>query len=100
METISEIDIIKVKIKRSLPLLRRDYKVKRLGVFGSYIHNKQKRSSDVDILVEFLEPISLLQFVELERRISEIIGNKVDLVMRSALKPKIGERILKEVIYI
>lgn len=54
----------------------------------------------MDILVEFKEPISLIEFVALERHLSEIIGRKVDLVMRSALKPRIGKRILKEVRYL
>ncbi|MFO7966786.1 MAG: nucleotidyltransferase domain-containing protein [Archaeoglobaceae archaeon] len=46
--------------------------------------------SDLDVLVDFEEPVSLLEFVELERYLSELLGVKVDLVMRNALKPRIG----------
>jgi len=44
--------------------------------------------------------MDLIKFVELEEYLSELLGMKVDLVMKSALKPRIGERILREVVYI
>ena len=48
--------------------------------------------------MDFEEPISLLKFLELENYLSKIIGAKVDLVMKDALKPRIGSHILKEVV--
>jgi predicted nucleotidyltransferase len=54
----------------------------------------------LDILVEFSKPIGLLSYITLEEELSIYTGKKVDLVMKSALKPKIGERILSEVIYV
>jgi hypothetical protein len=83
-----------------MPYFTEKYKVKTIGVFGSYVRGEQKKKSDVDVLVEFHEPISLLEFVALERELSERIGKKVDLVMKTVLKPRIGENILKEVVYI
>jgi hypothetical protein len=71
-----------------------------LGVFGSYLKNAQKKGSDVDILVEFEKPISLLKYLALEQQLSKLMGKKVDLVMKSALKPRIGKKILKEAIYV
>jgi hypothetical protein len=50
--------------------------------------------------VGFNEPIGLLKFVALKNQLSEMLGKDVDLVMKSALRSKIGERILEEVIYI
>jgi len=44
--------------------------------------------------------ISLLEFVELEDYLSDLLGVKVDLVEKSALRPRIGKRILNEVVYI
>jgi predicted nucleotidyltransferase len=78
--------------------LRRDYGVRTLGLFGSYVRNQQGPKSDIDILVEFEAPIGLLRFNRLERQLGEILGGKVDLVMKSALKPHIGRRILEEVV--
>ena len=91
---------IKKILKENQTVLRERFKVKEMGIFGSYVRGEQKKRSDLDILVEFDQPISLLEFVALERRLSEIIGEKVDLVMKSALKPRIGKHILEEVIYI
>ncbi|MEM2169145.1 MAG: nucleotidyltransferase family protein, partial [Candidatus Bathyarchaeia archaeon] len=56
--------------------------------------------SDIDILVEFEEPPSLFEFMDLEDYLSKLLGLKVDLVTREALKPRIGERILREVVYL
>jgi len=80
--------------------LKQKYKVKKIGVFGSFLRNRQNKNSDLDILVEFFEHPSLFKFVELENYLSEILGVKVDLVMEDALKPNIGKRILSEAVYI
>ena len=80
--------------------LRKKYKVKYIGIFGSYARGKQRKKSDIDILVEFEEPIGLFKFMELEEYLKNLLGIKVDLVTREALKPHIGERILEEVSYL
>jgi len=85
-------------LQQSMPDIRERYKVKSLGIFGSYIRGEEKKSSDLDLLVEFSDAPSLLKFIALEDELSEKIGIKVDLVMKSALKPNIGRRILAEVI--
>lgn len=87
-------------LRQQLPLLAERYKVESLGVFGSYLRHEQRPDSDLDLLVTFQEPPSLLRFIELENYLSEILGVKVDLVMKDALKPRIGERILNEVVTI
>jgi len=51
-------------------------------------------------LVEFEKPIDLFRFLDLEERLSELSGRKVDLVSKKALKPHIGKVILKEVQYL
>ncbi len=76
------------------------YKVKEIGLFGSYVHGEEKEESDHDILVEFYDTISLFDFVELENYLEEILDVKVDLVMESALKPRIGRYIKKKVVYV
>lgn len=97
---MSEVETIMKKLNENMPTLREKYKVKTLGIFGSYIRGEQKKKSDVDILVEFEKPLGLLEFVGLELQLSKLLGKKVDLVMKSALKPKIGKHILEEVRYI
>ena len=92
------------EIKRTLVLhkaeLREKFRVKTIGVFGSYVRGEQKRGSDVDILVEFEESPSLFKFMDLEDRLSELLGVKVDLVSKKGLKPYIGKRILEEVVMV
>jgi predicted nucleotidyltransferase len=81
-------------------VLQELYKVKELGIFGSYVRQEQTETSDVDVLVEFYETPSLLKFVNLENYLSDNLGVKVDLVHKAGLKPRIGERILAEVVYL
>jgi predicted nucleotidyltransferase len=97
---LKKYEIIMEKITRKYLVLKDKYKIKTLALFGSYVRGAQKRKSDVDILVEFEKPIGLFKFMALERELSAIIGKKVDLVMKTALKPRIGEHILREAIYI
>lgn len=95
-----DLEEIKKKLERLKPSLEEKFKVKTMGIFGSYVREEEKEKSDLDILVEFEEPVSLLKFIELENYLSDSIGVKVDLVMKSALKLRIGKHILKEVVNI
>jgi uncharacterized protein len=87
-------------LRQQLPSLAERYRVKSLGVFGSYVHRQQHAESDIDLLVVFDEPPSLLKFIELENYLTDLLGVRVDLVMKDALKPAIGKRILSEVVQI
>jgi len=95
MKTLDEIQKI---LKQQKEFLRKKYKIKEIGIFGSYVRGEQRYTSDVDILVEFEEIPSLLKFVKLENYLSEVLGVKVDLVEKKALKPRIGKHILQEVV--
>lgn len=95
-----EVGSIKRVLLQHKAELNEKFKVKTIGVFGSYVPGEQKRSSDVDALVEFEVPVGLFEFMKLENYLSDLLGVKVDLVSKKALKPHIGEHILKEVIMI
>ncbi len=97
MRTIEELKSILIEHKSEL---ENDYGVMEIGVFGSYIKHKENKSSDIDILIDFNNAVDLLTFVHLKNYLSDILKVNVDLVMKNALKPKIGDRILKEVVYI
>lgn len=99
---MKSLDEIKQQLQHYKVVLQQTYHVSRLGLFGSYVRGEQTQESDVDVLVEF-EPgvrFGLLTFCELENYLSDILGLKVDLVMKDGLKPHIGKRILQEVIYL
>ncbi len=95
-----DIKDIKIKLKMSEQFLKEKFLVKKIGVFGSYSRGEQTKKSDIDILVEFVEEPSLFKFIRLEHYLTSILGVKVDLVMKSALKHYIGKHILKEVNYL
>jgi len=84
-----EREIIKI-IRNSKPEMESHYGVKRLGLFGSYVKEKQSKRSDID----------LFDFLDLREYLESQLPIKVDLVMESALKPAIGKRILSEVEYV
>ncbi|MCX5806027.1 MAG: nucleotidyltransferase family protein [Proteobacteria bacterium] len=90
-----------VDIIRSIkPEMESRYGVKRLGLFGSYVRERQRRKSDIDILVTFSRDIDLFDFLDLREYLESRLHNKVDLVMETALKPTIGKYILAEVEYV
>jgi len=80
--------------------LRDRFKVEEIGIFGSYVRSEQKKKSDLDVLVSFSETIDLFTFVELENYLSDVLGVKVDLVMKDSLKPRLKDRILNEAVYV
>jgi hypothetical protein len=85
-------------LRQHFPDISARYQIKSLGLFGSFVSGQPKKGSDLDILVEFHESPSLFKFLALERELSDLVGLKVDLVMKEALKPRIGERIIREVV--
>lgn len=87
-------------IRGAKPEVKSRYGVERLGLFGSYLRETQRRKSDVDILVTFNREIDLFEFLDLREYLENRLKAKVDLVMESALKPAIGKRILAEVEYV
>lgn len=96
----TNIDQVKTIINKHFNFLIDNYNVNKIGVFGSVARGDQKETSDIDMLVEFSEPIGFFKFIELEEFLSNAIGKKVDLVTQKALKPVIKEDILKEVVYV
>ncbi len=93
-----QVGLFVTMIRARMPELRARYRVKSVGVFGSYVRGDQEEASDLDVLIDFDEPPGLFEFVRLESYLSELLGVQVDLVMRSALKPRIGQHILEELV--
>ena len=97
MKTFSEIKAI---IELHKPELADKYGVAEIGVFGSVVRGETRDDSDVDVLVEFNRPTGFIGFMDLSFYLEELFGSKVDLVTKNALKPFIGQRILREVQYV
>lgn len=83
-------------IKRSvLPILRR-HKVRRAAIFGSASRGAMKKDSDIDILVDIRNDISIIEFAGIKVELEGALKRKVDLVEYDTIKPSIREKILKE----
>lgn len=90
---------IESKLQEIKPVLADKFHVSRIGYFGSYVSGQQNSKSDLDLLVEFSEPIGW-SFFTLEKFLEQSLGLPVDLVTRNALKERIKEPILNQVIYV
>jgi len=89
---------IRQDLRACLPDLQGRYGVTYLGIFGSYVRGEQKKTSDVDILVEFDRPGTLLDFIHLQNDLVDLLGVRVDLVEKSGLKKAIRPYVLAEVV--
>lgn len=90
---------IENKLQAIKPLLVEKFHVSSIGYFGSYSSGQQTDSSDLDLLVEFSQPVGW-EFFTLERFLEQTLGLPIDLVTRNALKERIKEPILNQIRYI
>ena len=78
----------------------KQYGVKRIGLFGSYVKNEQKKESDIDILVEFEEgEKNFDNYMDLKFFLEDLFQCKVDLVIKESIKPDLRKYILDSVKY-
>lgn len=97
MKTLEEVKEISKEHKAEV---QEEYRVKEIGIFGSFVRGEQKKRSDIDILVEYSELPDLLKLIELENRLQKLLKRKVDLIEKSGIRTELKEIILKEVVYI
>ncbi|MFA5779702.1 MAG: nucleotidyltransferase family protein [Elusimicrobiota bacterium] len=97
MKTFEEIKNI---IQKHKDEIRKKYKVKKIGVFGSYIRGIQTSKSDIDILVSFNETISLLKLAGLEIYLEDILGVKTEVVPKEDIRQELKKNILESVVYL
>lgn len=90
---------IETKLREIKPVLIEKFQVSRIGYFGSHATGTQTQNSDLDLLVEFSKPVGW-KFFTLEKFLEQTLGLSIDLVTNNALKERIKEPILKQVIYI
>ncbi|HLW21435.1 MAG TPA: nucleotidyltransferase family protein [Cyclobacteriaceae bacterium] len=86
-------------LKELKPILRKEFAVKEIGLFGSYSDETFREESDIDLLVELEKPIGW-KFFSLELYLEEKFGRKIDLVSKNGLREQMREKILKEVQYV
>ena len=91
-------------ILRKLKELKTDlvtrYKVRKIGLFGSWIREEQRAGSDIDLLVEFDDDADLFDLIGLSLYLEEILGHPVDIVPRGALREELRDTVLKQVVVV
>lgn len=92
------LDDIKSALKKHMTELEDRFKVRKIGIFGSFAKEEETNTSDVDILVDLAEPIGW-EIIDLKEFLEEILEIEVDLVTMKALKPELSDTILKEAVY-
>ncbi len=97
---MKELQEIRGIIKSHMDVLTGQYHVGKIGIFGSFLHGAQNEDSDLDVLVQFSETVSLIELIRLEEYLDEILDLKVDLVLEEGIKPALEDIILQEVVYI
>lgn len=95
---MSERDDVLAALRAALPELRGGWPIRSLALFGSVARGEATKVSDLDVLVEFDRPVTLSSFLLLEDTLSGLAGRAVELVSRPALKPFVGERVLREAV--
>jgi|ERR1700734_2218513 predicted nucleotidyltransferase len=90
-------DIIAI-LRAALPQLREQWPIRSLALFGSRVRDDATPDSDLDVLAEFAQPVTISQFLALEERLASMTGLRIDLVSAAALKPYIGERVRAEAV--
>lgn len=80
----------------ALPMLRSRFGVRGLWVFGSFARGDQRPESDVDLLVEFDRPTSLLTLGSLHAALEDMLERRVDIGTLDSLRPAMREQVLAE----
>jgi len=96
MKSLEELKAILIQHKE---VLKQKFKVKNIAIFGSYVRGEQNQDSDIDILVEFQEPVGFL-FIHLADYLEEILGVRVDLLTPDAIKPNRRRYIMEDLAYV
>ena len=86
------------KLQQQYQELALQYGLTALFLFGSVARDEARPDSDVDLLVEFKQPVGLFQFIELQQKLEALLGCKVDLGTKRSLKPRIKDQVLQEAI--
>jgi len=71
---------------------------RKIGVFGSYARGENVEKSDLDILIDFEQPLDLLEIIGLEQELTEKLGIKVDLITLHSLSPQLKEYVERDLI--
>ena len=99
---LTDLETIKRKIGENKEYLRKTYGVEEIGVFGSFARGDNDANSDIDISIVLNRKVTvgLFEFARMQFYLEDTLGRKVDLVIKSGIKPLIKDRILSQLIIV
>lgn len=99
---LTEFEVIKQKIALHKDYLQKTYGVKEIGIFGSFARGDNDANSDIDISIELNRKVQVgfFGFARMKFYLENVLGKRVDLVIKSGIKPLIRDRILSQLIII
>jgi len=87
-------------LRQHEPIIRKRFGVAKIGIFGSFVRGEERPESDVDVLVTFKKGQKTFDhYMDCKFYLEDLFGRKVDLVMKGAIKKRLKEYILREVVY-
>lgn len=92
-------DIVLERLNELLPELKKNYKVKEIGLFRSVVRDEYKTGSDIDFLVEFEKGVDLFDLAALGIFLEDEFESKVDIISKRAVRDELKSRIFSEVVY-
>lgn len=97
MKTRNEFVVALISLKGEL---ESRFHVKSIGIFGSVARNENTDTSDLDLIVDFSEPVGMFKFLELRDYLRLALDTDIDLTTPRALKPAIRQTVEKDVLYV
>ena len=98
---MKDINEIKKRLEDYKPIIKEKFKIKEIGIFGSFVRGEESTKSDIDILVDFEKDVKTFgNYIELKYFLQKLLGLEVDLIMKGALKKELKDAILSEVLYV
>lgn len=95
MKTLPEITTV---LHAHLAELRERYGITNIAVFGSVVRGEAKEGSDVDLLAEVERPIGLIALINAENCLRDLLGVKVDLVLKRSIRKELRDQIYNEAV--
>ncbi len=91
-------DELRARIAAALPALRAQHPIRSIGVFGSWARGEQTPESDVDLLIEFDEPVGLFEFFAVQGELEDALGVEVDLTTPGGLRPRLVDHVMRDLL--
>ena len=98
VRNVKSLEEIRSILREHMDELRARYGVRSIEIFGSYVRGEQSEDSDLDLLVEFEEPVGLLRISMLQVYLSDLLGIKVDVIPKDSLRRELWDSVSREAV--